>query len=492
MTELEPEISVTDVIGRSFGPYTLSRRLGVGGMAETFEAVRRGRSGFEQRVCLKLVRPDFQDNVDTISLFEREARLAARLHHSCIVGVIDFGEIDGILFMALELVDGSDLQGIIDQRSRLSPEHVALIGHDLATALAHAHEPHGEEDGAVGIIHRDVSPSNVMISRHGEVKLTDFGLASFAASGSRQSEVRGKFPYMAPERLRAEAVDGRTDLFSLGVVLFEALAGRRPFDGGNDPATIMLIVEGEHAPLAELAPSAPPELCALIEGLIHREPDERPATAAGFATQLDRLVPAPSARRKLGKYALDARERRSAERPISSRRLSESELPGRAAPSRPPSKSQLLTRRKVAVGAGAVSVVALGTLAWSWRGVSTPPDETGSEESPPAQPAAEPSVSVVPVPPEASSREAATSQEPSVEPPQPAPKPRQPARLTVFVAPWGDVWVDGKARGTAPVRALKLRPGLHRVSAGQGTPSKSRNVRLRGGQRLTVRFDLSD
>ncbi len=277
MAEPSPETSVTDLIGKEFGPYTLIQRLGVGGMAETFEAVRRGRSGFEQRVCLKLVRPGFRDDVDSIVLFEREARLAAKLHHSHIVAVIDFGEIEDTLYMALELVDGADLQVLLDQRKRLSPEHVALVGHDLATALAHAHDPSVEgegegQEGAKGIIHRDISPSNVMISRHGEVKLTDFGLASFAASGSRQSEVRGKFPYMAPERLRADPLDGRSDLFSLGVVLFEALAGRRPYEGGNDPATIMLIMEGDHPALSDLAPGAPPELCRVLENLIDPEP----------------------------------------------------------------------------------------------------------------------------------------------------------------------------------------------------------------------------
>ena len=215
-------------------------------------------------MCLKLVRPAFRDDDDSIDLFEREARLAAKLQHSNIVGVIDFGEIEGTIYMALELVDGADLQLLLDLRHRLSPEHVALVGHELAAALEHAHCPNEtapeDEIGQGGIIHRDISPSNVMVSRYGEVKLTDFGLANLAAAGSRQSEVRGKFPYMAPERLRADALDGRADLFSLGVVMFEALAGRRPFDGGNDPATIMLITDGDHPSLADLAPDAPPEL----------------------------------------------------------------------------------------------------------------------------------------------------------------------------------------------------------------------------------------
>ncbi len=297
MAKVGSEASISDLIGKEFGPYTLVQRLGVGGMAETFEAVRHGRSGFEQRVCLKLVRSGFRDDDDSTQLFEREARLAAKLQHSNIVGVIDFGEIEGTLYMALELVDGADLQVLLDARKRLSPEHVALLGHDLAAALEHAHAPTVETDDsqpdASGVFHRDISPSNVLISRYGEIKLTDFGLASLAAGGSRQSEIRGKFPYMAPERLRADPLDGRADLFSLGVVLFEALAGRRPYDGGNDPATIMLIMEGDHPALSDLAPGTPAELCQIIESLIEPERDQRPKSAGALVEQLDAFVPPP-------------------------------------------------------------------------------------------------------------------------------------------------------------------------------------------------------
>ena len=250
------------VVGDQFGPYTIVGRLGVGGMAETFVAIRTGPGGFAQRVCLKLVLPFYREDEDFVRLFEREARLAAKLRHSNIVGVIDFGDMDGTSYMALELVDGLDLRAFLDAQNdnRLPSESVVLCGLAMAYALDHAHKPHhgsGADDDASyaqGIVHRDISPSNILISRRGEVLLTDFGVARAISGTSRQkSAVKGKVPYMAPEYLRSEPLDGRADLFSLGVVLFESLAGERPYEGDHDPAIIMRILKGEHPPLAKLA-----------------------------------------------------------------------------------------------------------------------------------------------------------------------------------------------------------------------------------------------
>ncbi len=311
-TMTTPETSLRSLIGMDFGPYRLMRRLGVGGMAEAYEAIRRGRSGFTQRVCLKLVLPFFVEDPDFLQLFEREARLAATLRHSNIVGVIDFGEIDGRSYMALELVDGPDLRILLDQQpgKRLSPELVSLLGLELARALEHAHQPRaaspyeGTEAAAHGIVHRDLSPSNVLISMQGEVMLTDFGVAKAMSGASRkQSAVKGKIPYMSPEQLRAEPLDGRADLFALGVVLYEALAGERPYEGPHDPATIMLILEGDRPRLSTLAPEAPKGLCEMIDSLVDPDPDQRPESAEALIELLDDFAPTPRTRRKLARIA---------------------------------------------------------------------------------------------------------------------------------------------------------------------------------------------
>ena len=297
----------SDLIGTSFGPYTIVRRLGVGGMAETFEAVRCGPEGFSQRVCLKLALPFLRMDKEFVRLFEREARLAAKLRHSNIVGVLDYGEVEGTPYMTLELVDGVDLLTLLEAQRRLDFEYVALLAVELAKGLSHAHNPHsrarveGLAAGIDGIVHRDISPSNVMLSRQGEVLLTDFGLAKAIAGASRiQSAVKGKVPYMSPEQLRNEELDPRSDLFSLGVVLYESAAGTRPFDGGSDPATIMRIVDGERTPLTELARGAPERFCRLIDQLLESDRERRPRSAPEVVDRLDEFAPSPRVQRRLG------------------------------------------------------------------------------------------------------------------------------------------------------------------------------------------------
>ena len=314
------ETSLRNILGEDFGPYTLVSRLGVGGMAETFVAIRRGPGDFTQRVCLKLVLPFFRENKDFILLFEREARLAAQLRHRNIVGVIDFGEHEGTSYMALELVDGLDLRNILDAQpdGQLPLDYVVPLAHELGEALAHAHNPPTipGEDVAHPIIHRDISPSNVLVSREGEILLTDFGVAKAVTGGSRkQSAVKGKVPYMSPEQLRAEEFDGRADLFALGVVLFEALAGVRPYEGAHDPATIMLILNGDHPSLPELRPDAPPALCDLIERLIAPDRNQRPESAVELLEELEAFPPSPRARRGLGRHVTDLRAEADASRP---------------------------------------------------------------------------------------------------------------------------------------------------------------------------------
>ena len=279
---------------REFGPYRLVRRLGVGGMAETFEATRLGAGGFEQRVCLKRVLPAFSEDADFVSRFRREARLAARLRHTNIVGVVDAGQIEGAHYIALELVDGVDLRSFLRSKpnERVSPETAAVIGMDLAQALEHAHGT---------LVHRDVSPSNILISRAGFAKLADFGIAKAieAESVTASRSARGKIPYMAPEYIRGEAIDGRADLFSLGVVMFEAVAGVRPYDGAHDVETMQKIIDGDAQALAQTAPWVPAEIREIIERLIEVDANERTPSASVLIEELAEVAPPPAVRRAL-------------------------------------------------------------------------------------------------------------------------------------------------------------------------------------------------
>lgn len=297
-----------------FGDYELIDRLGVGGMAETFVAVRRGPEGFEQRVCLKRILPTFADDADFVEMFLREARLSALLHHGHIARVLDFGLIGGSHYLALELVQGADLRTLLrrlrSHGSALSPGLTSYLGHALAAALEYAHtaDQHGR---AAGIIHRDVSPSNVLLSDAGEVKLADFGIAKAAnLPGSIQSgALKGKIPYMAPEYAMGCSCSPRSDLFSLGVVLYECLAGKRPFDGDNDLQTLDRARNGRHEPLIAAAPHTPLPLAEAIESLLLPDPASRPAHGRAFLHKLDDVPPPPLAHRDLAQLVRSMKSR---------------------------------------------------------------------------------------------------------------------------------------------------------------------------------------
>ncbi len=270
-------------------------------MAETFSAIRRGPGAFEQHVCLKRVLPAFSQDPKFVDQFQHEARLAAALRHSNIVGVVDFGDVRGEHYMALELVDGADLKEVLRSREArtLDPELVALIALDLAYALDYAHN--AIVHGMAGVVHRDVSPSNVLISRQGQVKLADFGVAKAMsnAAATASNMLKGKIPYMAPEQMQGRRTDGRSDLFSLGVMLFEMLVGVRPYDGKHDVETMTRVLAGDRRELAPLAPHVSESLCNTVERLIEPDADKRIQSASELIDHLAPDVPKRRKRREL-------------------------------------------------------------------------------------------------------------------------------------------------------------------------------------------------
>jgi hypothetical protein len=290
------------VADQRFGPYELERRLGAGGMAETFVAVRRGPGQFEQRVCLKRILPGLERDPELVRLFLEEARVAARLRHANIVQVIDFGEHEGTPYLVLELIDGVDLRGLMRgvaaRGDTIGAGIVSFLAHELATALSVAH---GGQSGE-RVVHRDVSPSNVLLSTAGEVKLSDFGIARAlrSSAGTRTGVIKGKVPYMAPEYALRGEVDGRVDLFALGVVLYEVLTGVRPYQGKNDVETLHLAMAGTHVPLLERRPTTPPELAVAVERLLAPRPEARFQSAEALLDALVDVAPPPTARRILG------------------------------------------------------------------------------------------------------------------------------------------------------------------------------------------------
>ncbi|MET0390787.1 MAG: protein kinase [Polyangiales bacterium] len=291
-----------------FGPYTRIRRLGVGGMAETFLAVQRAAAGFEQRVCMKFILPAYRENADFQRLFLREASIAASLRHSNIVGVIDVDAAAG--YMVLELVDGVDLRTLVNAAAgrRLDTELTTWVAIELCKALAYAHgrQLRGQADG---IVHRDLSPSNVLVSYAGEVKLTDFGVARAMRADAEppSATVKGKLCYMSPEQARGHLLDGRSDLFSLGVMFYELLAGVRPFDGATDADTLLRIASGQHVSLLDAAPHVPTGLALVVEKLLQSDRELRFSTADECLDALAPFAPPTTSFRELGRLARAAR-----------------------------------------------------------------------------------------------------------------------------------------------------------------------------------------
>jgi len=261
------------------GRYRVERRLGGGGMAEVFLA-RDATLG--RLVAVKVLRERFADDEQFVERFHREARAAAALNHPNVVAVHDRGGSAGSSYIVMEYVPGETVKELVQRAGRLSPAAARVIELDLLAALQAAH------DG--GIVHRDVTAQNVLLTEDGRVKVTDFGIARFGSSTlTSTGVVMGTSRYLSPEQARGEPTDERSDLYSAGVVLFEMLTGRLPFEGNNDLA-IALRHANEPAPApTALVPDLPPALDAFIGRALRKDPAQRFQTAREFAAALTAL-----------------------------------------------------------------------------------------------------------------------------------------------------------------------------------------------------------
>ncbi|UQA55864.1 serine/threonine protein kinase [Polyangium aurulentum] len=283
-------------LGQQQQRYRVLERLAAGGMAEVYLAESAGIEGFKKRVAIKRVLPHLSEKKRFIAMFLDEARLSANLTHSNVAQVFDIGVGESAYFIVMEYVDGSDLKAIIDflrKTKRPLPVEVAVyIGEKICEGLAYAHEARGPDGTPLHVVHRDVTPANVLITKWGEVKIVDFGLAK-ATSQLEKSEpgiVKGKFGYLSPEATRAEEVDARTDIFAVGIILWELLAGKRLFLGGSDYQTIKRVQEALVPSLTSLNKDVPPELEKIIARALAKEPEKRFQTAREFGRALTSLL----------------------------------------------------------------------------------------------------------------------------------------------------------------------------------------------------------
>jgi eukaryotic-like serine/threonine-protein kinase len=280
------------------GDFELCYRLGFGGMAELFAARRRGS---REVVALKRILPALAGDQVFVDMFLDEARIAATLDHPNIVRVHETGSAGGQHYMVMELLAGRDLASVIRalrDAGRRPPAAAAIriIG-DAAAGLHHAHEMADAAGEPLRIIHRDMSPRNVFLTAGGTVKILDFGIAKARdrLSITRTGTVKGKFPYMSPEAIRDEALDRRTDVFSLGVLLWELTCGQRLFSGGTDYEILRRVLNRPIPRPSQVVPDYPVELEAVVMRALAKQRDRRTPTAAALAAELDQVGGRPAA-----------------------------------------------------------------------------------------------------------------------------------------------------------------------------------------------------
>ncbi|WP_071905553.1 serine/threonine protein kinase [Cystobacter ferrugineus] len=278
---------------RVLGRYELVQLLGQGGMGEVYLAKISGAAGFEKPCIVKTVLPALLKDRQFLDRFHHEAKVLVHLAHSSIAQVYDMGEAEGTYYMALEYVAGVDLAYLQEQaraQGKSIPVPVALyLGQRIAEGLGYAHRKMGPDGAPLGIVHRDVSPHNVMVSYEGEVKVIDFGLAKSAARSkyTLPATVMGKLGYMSPEQVRAESVDHRTDLYSCGVVVWELLAGRPLIAPGTVGEMMAAMAQPTVPSLSELRADVDPALDAAVRRALAPAPEERYARADDFARALN-------------------------------------------------------------------------------------------------------------------------------------------------------------------------------------------------------------
>ena len=503
------------------GRFELIHRFAIGGMGEIFLARERGIAGFDRQVVVKLLIPELAEQADLVTLFIDEARIAANLTHPNIVQIFDFGRDDSGYFLAMEYVPGQNLaricaRAVRDERKLLGRELAVHIVAEMARGLDHAHHACDSDGKPLGIVHRDVSPHNLLLSIHGDVKLMDFGIAMASNTLHRTATgvIRGKFGYMSPEQLAGQPVDVTTDVYSAGVVLWELTLMRRLWPGQDDLAVLDQARAGKVPRPREIDPTYPADLEEIVMHAVERDRSQRTASAGALAADLRGWLALQGAvieRSELGAVVTKlfpeidhvAPARGEAEPEPQTASLPEPTtttapamprpsppLVETAPPPRPP-------RRRAWIAFAAVSVIAGGVLAIAVLGhrdpdAPSPPPPVTAIAAPPAADASSASAasdaSAAPPPDDAGSSAPATT---ATTPTRPTANPRKrkdtappprpaidttpsvtatppvaapaPGILIVESTPWGTVSLPGHAPDQTP-RRLKLAPGDYPIT----------------------------
>jgi serine/threonine-protein kinase len=291
--------SQDEQLPRQFGKYTLLRAIASGGMAKVYLAIQRAVAGFEKLVVIKRILPELSRDQAFVEMLLTEARTAATLNHPNVVQTFDVGEVEGTYYIAMEHINGEDIRSVVRAMKRSGVtefplEHTLSIILGVCSGLAYAHEKKDLEGNPLAIVHRDVSPQNVLITFTGDVKVVDFGIAksteAAVAESTQAGQLKGKVPYMSPEQAAGKEIDHRSDIFAVGIMLFELTTGRRLFKAKSEFETLKLICEREYPRPSQIRPGYPPALEAVVMKALAKDPEERYQSARDMQADLEAFV----------------------------------------------------------------------------------------------------------------------------------------------------------------------------------------------------------
>lgn len=480
-------------MAESFGRYEILDRIGVGGMAEVYRARAFGAEGFQKTLVLKKILPHLSDDPHFQSMFVDEAKIAVALQHQNVVQILDLGRIDHQLFIAMELVDGADLaRTFIQARSRGIPwpqDVVFFIAKEALKGLHYAHTKLGADNHPLGVIHRDVSPANILLSFAGEVKIGDFGIAKAAEKShtTRTGLVKGKIHYMSPEQLEGRPLDPRADVFGMGMVLHTLISGAHPLDNLQEVQVIDTIRHGVIPKPSELNPDISPELDALVMRAIEKDPARRYESAEAMGTAIEAYA------QRNGMY-LDGKSLA----PFLRRVFEGTGLMRGSAARAQEAASAEASMVRAAVAAP--SAEGLTILRTGSRGSQPDALRTGTDQvprrstTPPWLPLAAIGGAVIATIASVTILVGLSGHRGVSKAPTPTPTTRaltpsgNRGVLDFDVSPWAQVWIDGETRGSTPL-VMQLDPGTHHLE--YETPDGARHqrtVEIVRGETNTVRL----
>jgi serine/threonine protein kinase len=519
-----PNDGSTDGLPSRFGKYTLIRRLATGGMAELFLAIQKSVAGFEKLIVIKRILPAQNRDREFIEMLLHEARIAATLSHPNIVQTFDVGQIDGTYFIAMEHVHGEDLRSIVRQMKKKDVnefplEHALSIVLGICAGIGYAHDKRDLDGTPLHIVHRDISPQNVLVTFTGDVKIVDFGIAKSDAKLEEQipgGRLKGKVPYMSPEQARGEPIDWRSDIFAAGVMLFELTTGKRLFKGANEYETLKLIVDEDYPLPSQACLGYPRELEVIVMRALAKDRAQRWQSAREMQGAIEELVRKerlPVSTIVLSKFMQGLFEEKLAsqkEALLQGKQLADiialdsgaestggAESHGRSMSMTTGDSTRMPVgiphgrARGAWIGGAAAALLAAGAMVWWARSPAAPtPAPTAAALTAPVPPlpgpepgpiaaASAPTLVVAP-------EDTAATPVASTAAPAPRTTPRQPAaaaapattpvgtgKLNVSArGGWCTLSIDGAPRGPTPVAGIVLPAGRHTVTCTPegGTP----------------------